>query len=206
MSETHVTGIGQRETVEIGGRRYTLRPITFGEAAAMAEAEACTLSGGPALFAETVREALRRKLGDKAEPYIAAVDAHEEADTEATAIAVTRPHPEEPAEAKTAWSADMRRAHTEVLRAHRRRVVAEAKVADDPEVVKARFALERAAWERMVRLVRTCLTGWEGEGLPPWPEGGVTEDMLRELPERDVRTLAEKAEKLRRPGVIEGKA
>jgi len=206
MSETHVTGIGQRETVEIGGRRYTLRPVTFGEAAALAEADAGALHGGPALFAETVRQALQRKLGSEAERHIAAVDAHEEADAEMTAVAVTRPHPEEPPEAMATWRMEMRRAQTEVLRAHRRRLVAEAQVKDDPEVAKARAALERAAWERMARLVRICLTGWEGDGLPPWPEGGVTEGMLRELPELDIRTLAERAEKLRRPGVVEGKA
>ena len=38
--ERAVIGIGQRERVEMGGRAYVLRPISYGEAAGLAAEEA----------------------------------------------------------------------------------------------------------------------------------------------------------------------
>ncbi|WP_135469835.1 hypothetical protein [Crenalkalicoccus roseus] len=208
MEETHVTGIGQREVVEAGGRRYVLRPVSFGEAAEIERARAGAFQGGPALYNEQVREALRRRHGEAAAALIEAVDAHEEADVATTAMLLTRPHPQEPAEEQARYRAELRAAQRDLLRAAQRRTLAEATVADDPALVAARAAMEEAAWRGRAALVRASLVAWEGEGLPDWSrerDGMVPEAALRALPMADMEALLARAEALRRPGVIEGK-
>jgi len=210
MAETHVTGVRQREAVEIGGRRYVLRPITYGEAAEIEAARAGAYQGGPALLNEAVRRALERRLGaEAAAPHIAAIDAHEEADTVAASILLTQPHPQEPPEAHERHRAELRAAQADVLRAARKRALAERLVADDPEVLAERASLMEADRRARMALLRASLEAWEGEGLPDWSrerDGPVGEAMLAALPLADVEALLARAEALRRPGPVEGKA
>ncbi|GGG51722.1 hypothetical protein GCM10010964_43620 [Caldovatus sediminis] len=209
MAETHVTGVRQREAVEIAGRRYVLRPITYGEAAEIEAERAGAFHGGPAMLNEAVRRALERRHGAEAAAYIAAVDAHEEADTVAASVILTRPHPQEPPEEHARYRAELRAAQAEVLRTARRRALAEATVADDPEVVAERAALARADRRARMALLRASLAAWEGDGLPDWRrerDGPASEEMLAALPLADVEALLARAEALRRPGAVEGKA
>ena len=59
MTLTLVASATVRETVEINGRSFTLRPMTFGEAGAIAQDQAMELAPSAAILAECVREALR---------------------------------------------------------------------------------------------------------------------------------------------------
>lgn len=192
-TETHITSAGQRETVTCGPRTYTLRPITYGEAARLAEAEAQVFQGGPAMLAEIVREALTRTLGqEKAAPAIEAVDAHEEADIALTAAVITRPHPQETPEAWTAWRGRMEEAQRDLMRAQLRRARVERKVAQDPDVLAARVAMLRAETQRRTALLALALV----DCATP----------VEELPAADVEALFARAQAMSRPGVTEGKA
>ena len=190
--ETHVTGADMRVTVTCGDRSYQLRPITFGEAAELAQAEAGHFQGGASWQLEVIREALRETLGDAAQPHLDAIDAFEEADVQLGGVALGRPHPQEPAEAFAAWRADMQRVQTDMLRAASRRVRAEALVADHPKVAAVRQAAESALQARRLRLL--CLSL------------GVTEAEAQALPAAHAEAILAQAEAMRRPGVTEGKA
>jgi hypothetical protein len=206
MSEVHVTGIGARQTLEIGGRRYVLRPISYGEAVALEQQRAGIFQGGPAMLAEVVRQALAD--AGAAARHIEAVDAHEAADDAVTCLLINRPHQQEPAEAHAEWRERLRPAQVEALRANRRRTVAEAQVATAPAVVAARAELAMASLSYRMGMLRAALDAWSGEGLEPWSraaDGEPSAAVIETLPAAEVEQLFELAERMRRPGPIEGK-
>lgn len=191
MEETHVTDAGHRVTVELDGRRYVLRPITYGEASRLAEQEAAVFNGGPAMLSEAVRRALEAKGADAA--LIEAVNAHEDADLVLTAAAISRPHPQEPPEAHKEWRQRYEAAQLGLLRASVKRQVAEAAVADVPEVKDARAGLNAAERQRKVALLALALVEPEAADINALPAG-------------HVETLYARAHAMTRPGVTEGKA
>ncbi len=206
MPDTFVVSITQRETVKIGGREYTLRPISYGEDAELEMRRAGAFQGGAAMFFDILRQALRDKLKDGAAASIAAVDEHEDADTDLSAILLTQPHAAEPAEAHAAYREEKRRAQVRLMKAARKRAAAEALVADVPEVLRAKSDITEAQRQQRVGRLRTCLVGWKGDGLPEFPaDGRVPMAALNALPAADMEALVERAAAMRRPGVSEGK-
>lgn len=196
--ETIVTGAQMRVAVTCGDRRYLLRPITFREAAEIATEAAGVFDGGAAMMTETVRRAVERLDPARAPERIADLDAHEEAEMAHAAVAIARPHPQEPPEAWPAWRAEMRQANLELMRAALRRTKVEKLVADDPEVAKARGAMERAAWARRRKLLVLALLREDGTTYTP--------DEIDALPAADATDLFLRADAMARPGPTEGKA
>lgn len=203
MSETIVTGARMRVEVMCDDRRYVLRPITFGEAAELAAAEAAAFEGGPAMLAEVLRQAIERRGGPDAQRHLDALAAHEEAEVEHAAALMARPHLQEPPEAWTAWREQLQRASAAVMRADLGRKRAEAAVAEDAEVRRARSASTAAAHARAAMLLTLALVDWPGRAEG---ETRIGREALDALPEADVVTLITRADALRRPGVTEGKA
>jgi hypothetical protein len=191
-SETHVTGTGQRITVTCGDRTYQLRPITFGEAAELAQAEAGEMNANAAVLREAERAALRTLGGEDMQAHLDAMDAHEAAEIDLIAIRGAEPHPQEPPEALAAWRAERQRAHAELLRRAVAKSRVERLVAKDEKVRAIHAGLEAGAWQRRLTLLMVCLDK--------------TEDEVRALPAGDAETLFQRADALRRPGVPEGKA
>ncbi len=191
-SETHVTGTGQRITVTCGDRSYQLRPITFGEAAALAQEEAGESNATAATLREAERQALERLGGAHLEQRLAIMDAHETAEIALIAVRGAEPHPQEPPEAFTAWRKERQDAHAALLGAAVRKATVERLVAADDAVRAIHAGLEAGAWRRRSRLLQLCL--------------GLTEDQVAALPAGDAETLFLRAEALRRPGTAEGKA
>jgi hypothetical protein len=209
-AETHVTHAGQREDVAWGDRCYVLRPITFGEAAEIAQRQAGQFLGGPALLAETIRRAIEARGGPDMQRHLDALEAHEDADAQMVVLHATRPHPEEPPAAWVDHRRQLQAAQLAVLRAARARQVAERAVADDASVCAARAEQEAAQWGRVVDLVQACLVEIrEGETIA-WARGPgdapVFAAAINALPEALVKELANRADALRRPGVQAGKA
>lgn len=189
--ETHVTDAGYRVTVTLDGTDYVLRPITYGEASRLAQEEAAIFNGGPAMLSEAIRRALEAKGNSAA--LIEAVDAHEDADLAMTAIAISRPHPQEPAEEHKEWRREWRTAQLALLKASARRQVAEAAVATVPEVAAARAALTAVDRQRKAALLAVALV------QPQKPD-------IEALPASHVEALYMRAQAMARPGVTEGKA
>lgn len=188
-SETHVTGTQMRVTVDCAGRVYTLRPITFGEAADIAQAEAGETNVNETALNEVIRQALK-KAGHTAAAE--AIDAHEDAQIAMYAMTAAEPHAQEPPEAFREWREERQRLHQTLLRALVAKDRAARLVADDPEVRATRSALERGAWQRRIALLTLSLD-WTAEQVAALPAG-------------DAETLLAKAEAMRRPGSAEGKA
>jgi hypothetical protein len=206
MTMTAVVSVGQRVTLTLDDRVYVLKPITFGQAAELAQREAETFTGGPAMFAELLREALRAEAGADADRLIALVDDAEEAEQALVAVLTVRPDPEEPTEAHDAWRARLEPLQRANLDAARRRQIAEFRVRDNGDVRAARVALERANWQQSLDIVVACL---EAASVPGLTEGDVpqplTRDQVDALPVQDVQALARRAQELRRPGASVGK-
>ena len=202
-----VTGEAFRVVETIGGRSYTLRPPTFGEAGELAAVTVGTVRPGAAMVAEAVRQALEERLAgeEKAEELsvaLAALTAHEDADDYVQAVLVTRPMDNEPPSAFAEWRAQLRDAQTTLLKADRARQLAEARVADHPRVVELRSATLRASFAERLSTVRICLVAWSGPGLPAWQvgkDGRVPEEVLNSLPAGELAALAERAGGLMRP-------
>jgi hypothetical protein len=197
-----VTSVGQRELVEVNGRTYVLRPISYGEAAGLAADEAAEFQGGPAVLAEIVCDALRERFAEdpRLGDFVGAVEAHEDAAAAITALLIVQSHPEETSEAKAAWQRSWAEAQLVHQRAFRRWQGVEARVADMPAVRSARTAADRANWQRMRALVRLSLVEASGEGI-----AAGTLPAVDDLPAAEVRALYERANGLLRPGVLAGK-
>ena len=197
-----VTGGELRFTETYGGRKYTLRPPTFANAGTLATRHIGTLRPGAAMVAETVRQALEAKLGDRAPPAVAAITAHEEAEDLLQALLVTKPMETEPDSVKAEWRRELRAAQLAVLATERRRQIVENQVAEVPEVVTIRTATLTAQMNDRLHTVRICLVGWEGEGLAefaPDAEGYATPEAIGALPAGDVAALGDRCQDLLKP-------
>lgn len=190
-SETHVTGTAMRVTVECEGATYTIRPITFGEAAALATAEAGDIGPNQAMLNDALREALRA-MGPDAAPHLDVIDQHEDAEIELHSINAAQPHPQEPATAFSEWREARRRQHAAVMRLLVRKAKAEALVAADPRVREIRAALENGAWTRRTKLIELA--------------ADMTPDQVGALPAGHAEAIFLRADAMRRPGSVEGKA
>lgn len=200
MTDTIVTGTGMRVTVECDGRVYVLRPITFGEAAELAAAEAAVAPGGAAQITEALRQAIEARGGAEAARHLEVLDQHEAAEIEHAAVILTKPHEQEPPETWTAHRRETQVAHAALMRADAARRRVEALYADSEPLRRARAAATEAARLRATRLLQLALVEWPGGS------GRISEAEVAALPEADVVTLFQRAEALRRPGVSEGKA
>lgn len=204
MRSEIITSAAFRVVEELGGRKYTLRPPTFGEAGELAARMVGTIRPGPAMVAETIRQALEATLEDPAEraEAVAAISAHEEADDYVAAVLMTKPEETEPPSAKAEWRASLAEAQRRLFAAERRKARAEAAVADHPAVVRIRAAQLEASLAERLHTVRTCLAGWEGPGLPAWcpdAEGRIPLAVLETLPAAEIAALAERCGELTRP-------
>lgn len=189
--ETHVTGTAMRVTVACDGATYSIRPITFGEAAALATAEAGEIGPNQAMLNDALRDALRAKGGDAA-AMVDVVDAHEDAEIDLHSIMAAQPHPQEPPEAFVAWRDQRRAKHAEVMKLLVRKARAEAMVAGDARVREIRAALESGAWTRRTTLIEMA--------------AGMTAAEVAALPAGHAEAIFLRADALRRPGSTEGKA
>ena len=209
MTLTLVASATVRETVEIDGRRFTLRPMTFGEAGAIAQDQAMELAPSAAILAEAVREALRvhPELSEPdRERHIAAIFEHEEAD-EAVAVAhMARPMPQEPPEVFAAHRAEMTQANARVLAASRKRQVAEWLVRDAAALTALRSLAESQHRDRGLQMLTHAIEGWTGEDLPEWPDDRVARlAILPTLPAPWLNQLLSRAMALTNPGIAEAK-
>ena len=207
-SLTLVTGASIREVIDIDGQQITLRPLTFGEAGAIAQEQAMELAPSAAIVAEAVRDALRE--ADLAEEvrarHIAAIDEHEAADEAVAVVHMARPMPQEPPEASAAYRAEMALANARVLAASRHRQIAEWLVRDSDTLTALRSLAEHQHRTRGLRLLAQAIEGWVGDDLPEWPANHPTRlALLVGLPAPWLNRLLSRAMALTNPGIAEAK-
>lgn len=201
-SDPIVTSSAFRETVTHDGRRYLIRPPSFGEAGELAARVMGALRPGPALIAEAIRQALEETLGEAAAPHVAAISAHEQADDHLQAVLISRPLGSEPPSVHAEWRGQLMDANKSLAGADRARQRAAARVAEHPEVLRANAGALEAQFADRLHTVHVCLCGWEGEGLPAWSpgdDGRIPLELLRTLPAGDMATLGERCAALTRP-------
>lgn len=182
---TVVTGAGFRLTKNLGGRRYTLRAPTFGEAGALLASTGPHLRPTPAVIAEEVREALRRA---GREELVAAIDEYEVAEDYLRSVLVSNAGAEGADDRAGAREAE-RDARDRMAAAHRARQRAEWLVREDGDLARLRRLAQEIDQDEIMQLLCICLVGWEGEGLPPAPEKVTREVIDAALPSGDVQAL-----------------
>jgi hypothetical protein len=187
-----VTGAALRVEVACGPRRYIIRPPTFGEAAALAAEQAARLRPSIAVYLDALRTALA-EAGHAART--GCIDAEEDAEDALSALLATRPDREEPPAAQDAWREGLRAAQQTLLGAQRRRQVAEALLVEHPGLAELRARRTRDDKADGLAMLRLCLCGWSGGGLPEWTVGAD----LSALPAADAALLVQRAFALLRP-------
>jgi hypothetical protein len=181
MSSAVVTGAGFRIVKDLGGRKYTLAALSYGEAGRMSEASAVSMRPPQAVILEEVREALKRL--DKAD-LVQKVDAFEEAEVHFQATMLAHGGSDKEGRAEIA------EARERLLRAQIGYRSAEWLTREDPALKDLRSLDGRLGREEHVAMLVASLRGWEGEGLPAFPGDKLDAEFITtHLPAGDVAAL-----------------
>lgn len=191
MTDAVVTGAGFRVVKNLGGRKYTVAALSYGEAGRMSEASAVRMRPPQAVILEEMRQALQR-VG-KGE-MTAAVDEFEAAEIHFQATVMAYGGDEKGGKAEVA------EARERLLRAQIGQRNAEWVTRDDAELQQLRTLDHRLGREEHLSVLAASLCGWEGPDLPEFPSGSLTSDFINErLPAGDVAALGSAALALMSP-------
>ncbi|MCR0981791.1 hypothetical protein [Roseomonas populi] len=187
-----VTGGGVRVTMPLGERKYILAAPTLAEVGAFLDAQAMSDAPTDAELQQAIREALEATAAGTE-----ALDAYDRA--EDRWVAFTSIHILTGPDASREIQEQAMEVRTEMLAARRRRDLAISSIARDPKL-KAMQA-EQAKAQRLARcdLLAVVLRGWEGEGLPDFPEALDAAAIEAAIPMGDLAALGRRAEELMRP-------
>lgn len=175
-----VTSSCYRITKDLGGRKYTLRALTFGEWGALVDSAGPHLRPTPAVVMEETREALRRA---GREDKVLAVDEFEAAEDSLRSLVMQSQGDE------TGGQQELREARTRLAAARRALDRAEWLVREDAALADMRALARRMDRQEHLSMLQRALVSWEGEGLPTVPEQMTAEFIDRELPSGDVSAL-----------------
>jgi hypothetical protein len=181
MTDAVVTGAGFRVVKNLGGRKYTVAALSYGEAGRMSEASAVRMRPPQAVILEEIRQALHR--AGKSE-MTALVDEFEAAEIhfQATVLAYGGSGQD--------GKAEVAEARERLLRAQVRQRTVEWLTRDDPELQQLRTLDNRLGREEHLAVLAASLRGWEGPEMPAFPGDGLDADFINErLPAGDVAAL-----------------
>ena len=199
ITEPVVTAAEVEETLQLGGRSYTLAAPTVAEVGSYLDRQAREGAPSAADLAEAIRAAVE-ELGEGSE----ALDAYEEAEDNWVSFVnihvVTGPDATENIQAQ---AVELNRA---MLQARRARDRVTAKVQRDPRVLEIKAEMQAAQWKEHAALVTLLLRGWEGAGLPAFPEKLDADFVAKVLPMGDLAALAQRGYGLMQPTAAAGKA
>lgn len=191
-----VTSTGYRLTKSYGGRRYTLRAPTFDEVGSLAATSGFAMRPTSAVINWEIREALKRS----GHPEMAAIiDEHEAAEIAFQDARLQAPIGETDREALRESNEAVSQARQRLMKADVARKQAEWLVREDQALRDLRALAQKLDRAEHGELVRLCLVGWEGEGLPPYAESMSADDVAQSLPAGDMAALAQVAIGLMNP-------
>lgn len=199
MPDPVVTGAGVEETVALADRSYTLAAPTYAMVGEILRAEMMADKPGAAEVLAAIRDAVEREGGEG----LSALEGHEAAEDAWVAFAAVQVY--QGPDATDATKAEAQRLYLELIRARRARDRATALAERTVTVQRMRAEIQDAQWQQDCKVVAALLRGWEGPGLPDFPESLDEDVVAAAVPMGDVGALSRRVMALMQPTAAAGK-